>query len=353
VSEPPAPSRRICLVLPGGIGDVVQGLPVVNALKRDDPERHITWVVEGSALPLLQPHPAVDQVIRFDRKPRRLNEILALRRALRARRFDLVVNCGYYLKSGVPTWFAQAPNKLGYGPDRANNLIWLLVNRRLPPRGPRHRQEMYLEFLDYLGIAAEPIEWRIAITDAERAAQSDFFRHLDAPRVAGIVTTSAMPQKDWPVKRFAQVATALERDFGFRVLLLGGPGQREEARARTIAERTEARAVWALGPDLRRLVYLLDRCDLVIAPDTGPLHIARALERPVIGLYGHTDPRRAGPYRAFEDLTVDRYNYEADGRPYAGPPDLVHPVRAGARTGRMELIEVDAVLEKVAAAVSM
>ncbi len=350
MSERSFPSRRVCLVLLSGIGDVVHGLPLVNALKRDDPQRRITWVVERSPAPLLEPHEAIDEVIRFDRK-RGLTDVWALRRELRGRRFDAVLNCGIYFKSAIPTYFARAPVKLGYGSDRANDLVWLLANRRLPPHGPRHRQEMYLEFLEFLGVKSEPIEWRIAITEEERVAQAEFYRNLDARRVAAIVATSAMPPKDWPPERFAQLATALDRDFGFRVLLLGGPGEREQERARVVAARTEANAVWALGPNLRRLVYLLDGCDLLIAPDTGPLHIARALGTPVIGLYGHTDPRRAGPYGAFGDLTIDRYNYESDGRAYEGTLERPHPARAGGRGGRMELISVEAVLEKVEHAV--
>ncbi len=343
-------SRRICLVLPGGIGDVVHGMPLVNALKRDDPERHITWIVEPTPAPLLQPHPAVDEVILFDHR-RGLGALLDLRRELRRCDFDLLINCGLYFKTALPTIFARAQQKLGYGRDRSNDLIWLFVDQRLPPRGPRHRQEMYLEFLEPLGVTAEPLEWRIAIDDRERAAADRFFADIGPGRVAGIVTTSAMDAKDWALDRFAAVATALERDFGFRVVLLGGPGEREQDRARQLAELSEARTVWALGPDLRRLVCLIAGCDLLIAPDTGPLHIARALGTPVVGLYGHTDPQRAGPYRAFQDLTVDRYNLEPDGRPYAGPHERQHPGRAGARR-RMELITVADVLEKVQLAVA-
>ncbi|UCF18597.1 MAG: glycosyltransferase family 9 protein [Gemmatimonadota bacterium] len=342
------PSRRICLVLPSGIGDVVHGLPLVNALKRDDPDRHITWIVEPTPAPLLQHHPAVDDVILFDHR-QGLGAALALRRELRRRNFDLLINCGLYFKTVLPTLFARARLKLGYGRDRANDLIWLFVDR-LPPRGPRHRQDMYLEFLEPLGVTAEPVEWRIVIGERERAAAAEFFAGLRPERVAGIVTTSAMDAKDWAVDRLAAVATALERDFGFLVVLLGGPGRRETERARQVAMLSEARTVWALGPDLRWLIGLIEGCDLVIAPDTGPLHIARALGTPVIGLYGHTDPLRAGPYRAFQDLTIDRFNLEAEGRPYAGPLEREHPGRAGARH-RMGSITVADVLERVEVAI--
>jgi heptosyltransferase I len=345
-------SRRVCLVLQSGIGDVVHGLPLVNALKRDDPGRRITWVVEPLPSRLLDHHPAVDEVVRYDRRGGAA-AIRRLWRELRAgrRSFDVVLNCGIYFKSAVPTLIARAPHKIGFGRDRAKDGTWLFANHRVPARGSRHRQEMYLELVEYLGVPTRPLEWRITLSEEERAAQREFFTGLGSGRVAGLLTTPALAHKDWPTDRFARVATALERDFGFRVVLLGGPGEREVARARRVAELTEARTVWALGDDLRRLIWLIDGCDLVIGPDTGPLHIARALETPVIGLYGHTDPRRAGPYGAYEDLVIDRYNYDAPGRPYSGPVEEIHPARPGYRLGRMALITVDDVLEKVERAV--
>jgi heptosyltransferase I len=340
------PSRRVLLVLQSGIGDVVHGLPLVNALKRGDRARHITWVVESVPAPLIRNHPAVDAVITYD-SGRGWSAVRDLRDNLRGRLFDVVLNCGIYFKSAVPTFLARAPHKIGFGRDRAYDLVWLFVNHRLPARGPRHRQEMYLELVEYLGVAVEPLDWGITLSAEEQRAQASFYRELAAERVVGLLPTPGISHKEWPLDRFARLATALERDFGFRVLLLGGPGAREQARAHEVAELSGAQTVWGLGDDLRRLIYLLDGCDLVIGSDTGPLHIARAVETPVIGLYGHTNPRLAGPYGAYDDLTIDRYNYDAPGVPYSGQVERVHPARPGCRFGRMELIRLEDVLEKV------
>lgn len=342
----PFSSRRVCLVLQSGIGDVVHGLPLVNALKRDDPGRRISWIVQRTPAPLLFHHPAVDDIILFDRR-RGWREFRELWRQLRSRAFDVVLNCGIYFKSAVPTLLARAPHKIGFGPDRAFDLVWLSATQTVAPQGPRHRQDMYLELVEFLGVDPSPLEWRITLTEDERARQAEFFATLTAGRVAGLVTTSAMASKNWPVDRFVELATSLQRDSGLGVILLGGPGAKEQERARRIFEACERRPVWALGSDLRWLVSLLAACDLVIAPDTGPLHIARALGTPVIGLYGHTNPRLSGPYHAFEDLVVDRYNYDAPGIPYTGPVESLHPARPGDRAGRMQHIRVVDVLEKV------
>lgn len=301
---------------------------------------------------MLRPNPAVAEVVVFDRTGG-LREVSALRRALAGHRFDCVINCGLYFKSAIPTLLARTPHKLGFGRDRANDLVWLTANRRVPRRPPRHRQDMYLEFLDPLGVEAEPLEWRLTLTDAERDAQSRFFAELGGEPVVGVVATSSGPAKDWSVAGNADVVGTLARNYGFRVVVLGGPGDRETRRAREVRERARVDVVWALGPDLRRLLYLVDGCDLLIGPDTGPLHMARAVDTPVIGLYGHTDPRRSGPYGKYEDLTVDRYNFDAPGVPYEGPVERQHPARPGCRHGRMELISVADVLSRVDRAIDV
>ena len=152
------------------------------------------------------------------------------------------------------------------------------------------------------------------------------------------VPASANAKKDWFADRYARVVDALERDFGMRTMLIGGPGAREQAIAREIMERAEVKPIWAMGDSVRRLMWLVDSVQLLIAPDTGPVHIARALGVPVIGLYGHTNPWRVGPYRAYEELWIDRYT---------GPGEAPDPSNWTPKLGRMEQITVVDVLDRV------
>jgi heptosyltransferase I len=180
--------------------------------------------------------------------------------------------------------------------------------------------------------------WNLAITEHERAAQQRLLDELDGRDFVAVVPASANASKDWNAAGYARVVDALESDFGLRTVLIGGPGARETAIAREIIERATVKPVWALGDGVRRLVWLIDAASLVIAPDTGPVHIARALETPVIGLYGHTNPWRVGPYRWCENLWVDTYN--DPGAP--ADASLAEP-----KHGRMELIGAADVLERV------
>ena len=328
---------EVCVVLLSGLGDVVHGLPVVNAIRRAHPAWRITWIVEPMPAPLLSPHPSVDRVVVYERR-RGVAGVLDLRRKLRPLRFDLTLNLNYLAKSAWPTLLSGAPRRVGFGRERSPEGVWLTVNERLAPRPRTHTQDMFLEFLDHLAIPRGEPEWRIAITEAERRAQADFFAPLRGRPVAAVVPASASAKKDWLPERWAEVVDALDRDLGYRVILVGGPGERENAIAREIVARASTKPVWALGDGIRRLVWLLEGSDLAIAPDTGPVHIARALEVPVVGLYGHTNPWRVGPYRRYQDLWVDRYTDPA------GDPD---PSNATPKLGRMERITVRDVLERV------
>jgi heptosyltransferase I len=154
--------------------------------------------------------------------------------------------------------------------------------------------------------------------------------------VAMVVATSK-PEKDWLPERWAEVSDALWHDFGLDPVIVGGRSARELHAERVIMERARHAPRSALGSGLRKLVSILDGSALSIAPDTGPLHMAVAIGRPVVSLMGYTNPKRTGPYRKFTDLIVDAY----------GEPGEEYPITMENRPGRMPRIQVRDVLDKV------
>lgn len=338
MSELRYPSRHVCIVLLTGLGDVVHGLPLVNALKDDDSTRKITWVVEPMPAPLLAGHPSIDRVVVY-RKKEGLRGIRQLWRDLSAGdRIDLTLNLNVYTKSVWPTLLSRAPHRLGFDRGRSFEGVWLASNHHLDRRPRAHTADMFLDFAEHLGLSVPHPEWRIPLTPDERAAQAEFFAAFEGKPVATIVPASANAKKDWFADRWAAVADALAHDFGYAVVLAGGPGEREQRIAREIVERSSAPITWALGDSIRRLTWIIAGSRLVLAPDTGPVHIARAFGVPVIGLYGHTNPWRVGPWRAYQDLWVDRYTDTGH------EPD---PTVFTAKLGRMESITPADVVEKI------
>jgi heptosyltransferase I len=327
------------------LGDAVHVLPVANALKRAWPECRITWVVQPGVHALVAGHPAIDDFVIFRRRRgagawRALRDVAA---QLRPRRFDLVLGLQVYFKAGLITALARSRVKLGFDVRRARDAQWLFTNARIPARAPppQHVQDQYFEFLAYLGIDPEPVAWGIELTEAERTAQEAFFARLGG-RACAVVVGTSRAEKNWMADRYARVLDALEATHGLRPVLVGGASGEERRIADAILALSGAHVVDALADDVRRLVWLLDGSALVLTPDTGPLHIARALGTPVVSLFGRTNPKRSGPYRAFEDLVVDGYAaYEGEA----------YPISAVPRDG-MPRVTVEAVLAKIDLAMS-
>ena len=327
--------ERICIVMMSAAGDVVHVLPVINAIKRARPASHITWVLQPGPATLAQGHPSVDEIILFDRS-RGWRAFLDARGALAPKRFDVVINLQVYFKAGIITAFTNAPVKLGFDRARARDFNWLFTNRKIPPHPNQHVQDQYFEFLRELGIDPEPVTWNLGPWPEERAWQRDFFSGFERPAVAMVVATSK-PEKDWLPERWAALSDALYHDFGLEPLIVGGRSDRELHAERVILERARHTPRSALGSGLRRLVAILDGSALAIAPDTGPLHMAVAIDRPVVSLMGYTNPKRTGPYRKFHDLIVDAY----------GDPGEDYPISMENRPGRMSRISVRDVLDRV------
>jgi heptosyltransferase I len=328
-------NERIGLVMMSAVGDAVHALPVVNAIKRYAPASHLTWVLQPGPATLVRGHPAVDEIVEFDRSKgaRAFGDI---RRELKKRPFDLVIALQVYFKAGLVTSFTQAPIKLGFDRERARDFNWLFTNRRIPAGPPQHVQDQYFEFLRELGIPAEPVVWNLGPWEHERAWQRDFFGRIGRPAAAIVVGTSKA-EKDWMPERWAAVVDALHSDFGVQAVLVGGRSERELHAAETIERLASHKAVNALGSGLRNLLAILDGSALVLSPDTGPLHMAVALERPVISLIGYMNPKRVGPWRRYRDLLIDAFG--DDGEDY--------PITMEKRPGRMERITVQNVMEKV------
>ncbi len=331
----PTPLRRVCIVMMSAVGDAVHVLPVLNALKRHAPAVHVTWVLQPGPATLVRGHRSVDDILIFDRAEG-WRAFQAIRQQLAARTFDLVIDLQVYFKAGLVTRFTHASVKLGFDRARARDFNWLFTTDRIPSHPVQHVQDQYFEFLTALDVPHERVEWDLGPWPQERTWQRNFASQFERPLAALVVATSKA-QKDWMPERWAEVADALWHDFGMQPVLVGGRSSRELHAEQIIMARALRRPHSALGSGLRNLVGILDASSLVLAPDTGPLHMAVALDRPLVSLMGYTNPKRTGPYRKFHDLIVDAY----------GNPGEDYPISMENRLDRMPRIAVRDVLDKV------
>ncbi len=329
--------RDVGVLMLTALGDAVHALPVLRAMRRSRPDWRLTWIIQPVPHRLVAPNDPADDYVVFDRR-RGVSAWSAYRdarRSMAGRRFDLLVCLQVYLKAGLLAAILPAEVKLGFDRRRARDANWLFTDARIPARPPAHVQDQYFEFLEHLGIDPEPVVWGLEPTPGEREQQRSFLDRLQGRPACGIVVATSRPEKNWAPERYARLVDALLNDLGMTPVLVGGPSPIEREAAARVASAAATPPLDMRGDDVRRLVWLTQACDLVVSPDTGPLHIARAVGTPVVGLYGFTNPKRYGPYRAYEDLVVDGYAREA-GEHY--------PLTARHRADGMDRITVDAVV---------
>jgi lipopolysaccharide heptosyltransferase I len=301
---------RIALVKLSSLGDVVHALPVAATVKRRAPGSHLTWIVERREAALLAGNPHVDAVVAIDTRSWRRRwrpagvaataaAVRALRRRLHAAAFDVALDLQGLAKSGLVTAATRAPVRIGFDRrwGRETWLSALFTNRRVqPPAGARHVVEQYLALLGPLGLG-EPV--REFPLPAEARAEARVEQALAAaglkPRHRLVVVNpgAGRPDKRWPAERFRALAARLVEEAAASVLVVWGPS--EEAAARAIAGDQRG-VVLAPPTDLVELIAVLRRASVMVAADTGPLHLAAAVGTPCVGLYGPTSAVRNGPY---------------------------------------------------------
>jgi lipopolysaccharide heptosyltransferase I len=303
------PPQRILLIKPSALGDIVHTLPVLNLLRRRWSEAHISWLIGSAFADLVRGHPQVDEVITFDRKqfarawysPRAAMALGQFVRELRRHQFDLVIDLQGLLRSGILARLTRAAVRVGF--SNAREFSHLCYTHRVPIHSmEQHAIERYLSVTESLGCGRGPIEFHFHLSDQDRSRIDDLLKGVD--RFAVLLPGTNWVTKRWPVESFASIVPTLRDRFGLTAVIAGGPDVHPIAQE---LGRAQLSVIDLVGKtSLRELVALLERSSLVIANDSGPMHIAAALNKPLVTMFGPTNPVRTGPYeRSGSVLRVD------------------------------------------------
>ena len=326
-------SPRIAIVKLSSLGDVLHALPVLCALKERWPHSRISWLVEPQFQELLQGHEDLCRVIPLPLKDwrRRLKTpaqwgqvrraVARLRRQLQGYEFDLALDLQGLIKSGVASLAGGARYRLGFHPVACReSLAALFYNRWVRPPRSGHVIEKNLSLLRALGMDSWRVRFKVPLSEAACRWADEWlaerFGGRGGPRPLVLLHPGTRWQsKCWPQEYYVQLIRCLQ-ERPLDLLLSGGPG--EEALLAGINGGLRREAPLALGLGLGRLAALLARCDLVLAGDTGPLHLAAALGRPTVSFYGPTlgGPARNGPYGSQHVVFYSPLSCRGCGRRY-------------------------------------
>lgn len=315
-------AQRICVIKPSALGDIVQSLPLLPVLRERFPGAKISWVVASELAELLEDHPDLDEIIRFNR----FGSLSSLRRLLvelRRHEFDLVFDLQGLLRTAVMNVATGAPLRVGLQTARegARSVCHLVI----PDTGrlvPAHLR--YWRIAEAIGMGEQSRDARLAVGKKNRAWAERRLQALPRP-VLAVHLGGRWRTKRWPVEKFAVVAAKATRLYGFSTVLVGANSellagaQFEHLLRRFIPSAQMLNLVGRTA--LKQLAAVLEACDVLLTNDSGPMHVSAALGTPVLGLFTCTSPLLSGPPGGEHELVATRLSCAASYKkrcPYSG-----------------------------------
>lgn len=303
-------AQRVAIIKPSALGDIIHALPVLTALRRRYPGSRLTWVVNRVYEPILRGHPDLDATLPFDRGASRAGVLTAARRyvefasRLRRQHFDLVLDLQGLFRSGAMALATGAPRRVGLSCAR-EGATWFYTDI-IPIAEPdkMHALDRCWRVAEALGVGDGPKTFRVPRFEAEQAWVVQSLAYL--PRPWFVVAVGARwLTKRWPPEHFAALLQRAADRFGGSAIFLGGGDEAPISRA--AAERLRLPVLDLSGrTTLPQLVAILAQADVMIANDTGPLHLAAALGRPVVAPYTCTSATENGPYGQMSNAVESR-----------------------------------------------
>lgn len=312
--------KSLCFLRLSAIGDVCHAVAAVQAVQRHWPETKITWIIGKVEAQLLDGLEGIEFVI-FDKKAGYAG-MKSVWQKLKDRRFDALVHMQLALRASVLTLGIKAKYKVGFNKQRAKEAQWLFTNKKIDDVESQHVLDSFLAFVEYLGVPKQPPQWNMPIAQNE----IDWVNQKISTdqKVLVISPAASKDERNWLTDRYAQLADhAVEQ--GFQVVLCGSPSEREIQLGKDISQLMSHSAINLISQtSLKQLLAVLNRADVVLAPDSGPAHMATTQGTPVIGLYAHSNPKRTGPYLSqdnivsvYEECVLAQYGKPISELPWA------------------------------------
>jgi len=339
--------QSICIFRLSAIGDVTHVVPVVKTIQNQFPNCKVTWVIGQLEHQLLKGLPGVEFIVFSKSKGKQ--GVLAFKQQLFDCHFDVLLQMQLSFRANLLSRYIKANRKIGFDWKRSKELHSLFINERIPYLHHCHVLDGFMQFAEQLGCKKKLYQWDIPVSESD---QDVIFDWVDRDRKTVVISPCSSHQlRNWSVERYSQLVNLLIEKYAVQVILTGSPAQRELDFVAAIESSCLYPVNNVAGKDtLKQLLCLLKQADLVISPDSGPLHMAGAVNTPVIGLLAASNYLRSGSYQ-FPDLTVNKYP-EACKKYFSKTPDQVKWGRKTEFPGAMDLITVEDVAKKVSLVLS-
>ncbi|WP_070968097.1 glycosyltransferase family 9 protein [Vibrio sonorensis] len=297
-----SPPSSLCVLRLSAIGDVCNTVAAVQAIQRQWPTTEIVWVTGKLEAKLIEDLANVKVVV-FD-KSEGWAGYKKLWRELGSYQFDALLHMQYAFRASIATIGIKAKYKIGFDSTRSQDFQTWFTNVKVPSPQSMHVLDGLLAFGEVLGVQDMTAKWQIDYSNSDSKWAKQHIAK-DKPNLV-IVPAASKAYKNWTAEGYALV---IEHacNAGWNVILAGSPAKVERDLAKQIEQLINVEVNNLVGSSsLKEMLALLDKVDIVIAPDTGPTHMANAVNTPVIGLYAHHNPERTGPYQ-YRQYVVSAY----------------------------------------------
>jgi heptosyltransferase I len=331
--------HTVCILRLSAIGDTCHVVPVLRTMQQAWPTTRFTWIIATTESRLMTLIDDVEFII-VDKKA----GAGALRRALAARSFDVLLHMQLALRASLIAREVRAPLKLGFDRARARELQWLFTNARIAARSREHVLDSFFGFAAALGLTTRLLRWDLPLP----TAALQYARALipDGQPTLVISPCSSHVTRNWRPEYYAAVAAHAVRRHGMQVILSGGKSDLERTTGAEIEAHAGVAVANQIGRDtLPELLAVLARASVLLSPDSGPVHMATMVGTPVLGLYAATNPARSGPYLS-QEWCVNAYGAAARLYRHREPEEMRWTQKIEV-PGVMDLIHVDEVTAKL------
>lgn len=331
--------NSICVVRLSALGDVLMLVPLIRTLQQHLPQASISWVISRPAYDLVEGMDGVEFIV-ID-KPESIKDYWHFKKRLKGRCFDVLLAAQASFRANLLYPLISAKRKIGYDKLRAKDGHGWMINEQITP-GNDHTLESFLKFADKLELTQKTIRWDLAISEADYA-----WAKAQLPQEGPILMVNpaaSKPERSWVLERYLAAIHHAREKWQATVVLTGGPGSYDRLLANQISAQVPCiDLVGKTKP--KQLLALISQADLMLCPDTGPSHMASAVNTPVIALHAVTSAQVSGPY-LFRHLAVDYYDEAVEKILNKTQKTNVWGTHAhGENT--MELIPVEVVLAKM------
>ena len=298
--------ENICVLRTSSIGDICHMLPFIFTIRKEYPNAKISWVIGKNEADFIGNINGIQYIV-FDRN-NTLKSYFSIYKKLKKIKFDVMFIMQVSLRANIISLLIESKIKIGYDLNRSSDLHSIFSNKKIQSSKHSHVVDVFLSFLNVLSIEKSNFiyKWDIEERITKKELFKKFFELQDKYFVLSPCSRSA--NRNWLVDRYAAVADYININFGIQCVLSSSSNSFEEEFVKDIISSMKSKPLNLSGrTNLHELYSLVKNSELLISPDSGPIHIATCAGKPVIGLYGVTNTVRAGPYNS-RDLCIDKYN---------------------------------------------